>query len=152
LCVQVGMPFRPAPEGTVLSAEEYTACMARGMHASLGIDPSEKLTRKQHVALGKLCVFEQYVRELQCVRLVAWKRKDLQAFLLNVYNAMLEHGIVRYGCPIVNDDVVALRKAMVYRIGFMDFSLDTLYHVVFRGNERPVCLPRCSVSLCAVML
>jgi hypothetical protein len=55
----------------------------------------------QLTAVTKLCMFEQFVRELQCVRLSGM----LQALLLNVYNAMAEHAFVRYRCPVDWSDV-----------------------------------------------
>ena len=137
----VAQPLSSSSSSTSQAAVDgavFAAAMSIPITSTLCVDPGRKLSRSQAVALSKLCLFEQYVRELQCVKLSGWKRKSQQAFLLNVYNAMVEHGIVRYGCPIVPDDVVAMRRAVVYRIGFLDFSLDTLYHVVFRANERPV--------------
>jgi hypothetical protein len=56
------------------------------------------------------------------------------------YNAMVDHGCVRYGTPLDPGTLAQFRHAVLYRIGTMDFSLDLLYHVVFRGNDRCVCV------------
>ena len=88
-------------------------------------------------AIAKVVMFEQFVRELQRVRLVGLKRKQLLAFFLNVYNAMVEHAVLRHGLPLNRAGLQAFRDAVVYRIGKHDYSLDTIYHVVLRANERP---------------
>lgn len=88
-------------------------------------------------AVRKVRLFEQFVRELQRVRLRGLPRKHLIVFFLNVYNAMVEHGLLRVAMPIDRRSLAAFRHAVVYRIGAFDYSLDTIYHVVFRGNERP---------------
>ncbi len=88
-------------------------------------------------AVSKIIMFEQFVRELQGVRLGGLPRKFMLAFFLNVYNAMVEHGLLRYGVPVDRKGLQAFRESVVYRIGHVDFSLDTIYHVVLRGNERP---------------
>lgn len=84
-------------------------------------------------------MFEQFVRELQRVKLSGLqKRKHVVIFFLNVYNAMVEHGLLRAGEPVERRGLQSFRDGVVYRIGRQDYSLDMLYHCVFRANERPV--------------
>jgi hypothetical protein len=106
--------------------------------AHLTCDPLPASTPADvRAAVSKIILFEQFVRELQCVRLGGLPRKSMLAFFLNVYNAMVEHGLLRYGVPVDRKGVQAFRESVVYRIGHIDFSLDAIYHIVLRGNERP---------------
>jgi hypothetical protein len=115
-------------------------CTPRDAAGWASIVPSNverELSPEVRGALAKVTLFEQFTRELQRVRLVQLRRKDMQVFFLNIYNAMVEHGFARLSCPVEKQDVASFRNAVVYRIGQMDFSLDLVYHVVFRANERP---------------
>jgi hypothetical protein len=104
-----------------------------------GSSAQPALTPAQSAALCKLLAFEIQVRELASVHLpsTGLSHPLQRLFLLNVYNAMVDHGCVRYGAPVDAASHAAFRRAVVYRIGGLDFSLDLLYHVVFRCNERP---------------
>lgn len=86
-------------------------------------------------ALSTLAHFEAAVRQLQRVRLHALAPAQRQVFFLNVYNAMVEHGLLRLSVPIVYEDLESFRRSVTYRIGRMDFTLDDILHVVFRGNK-----------------
>ena len=63
------------------------------------------------------------------------------AFWINIYNALILHGIIRYAIDdSIMDDPGFFRRA-AYNIGGMRFSADDIEHGVLRGNRRHPYLP-----------
>jgi hypothetical protein len=63
-------------------------------------------------------------------------RGDRLAFWLNVYNALVLHGIVRLGVRTSVLRVWNFFGRVSYRVGGLTFSLDDIEHGLLRGNRR----------------
>lgn len=93
-----------------------------------------------YAALARSTAFaaaEAAARALGGVRLAALGgRADRLAFWINVYNALVLHGIVRLGVRTSVRRVWNFFGRVSYRIGAHVFSLDDIEHGLLRDNRR----------------
>lgn len=79
--------------------------------------------------------------ELQRVQIVTLNHDERIAFFVNIYNTLCLHAYVVHGPP----DSVLKRytffRALSYRVGGLDLTLDDVEHGILRGNKRPPMLP-----------
>jgi hypothetical protein len=86
---------------------------------------------------GEFAAAERAARALAGVRLDALETRESRlAFWLNVYNALVLHGIVRLGVRRSVRRVWNFFGRVSYRIGGFVFCLDEIEHGVLRGNRR----------------
>ena len=64
-------------------------------------------------------------------------REAKLAFWINLYNAMVVHGIVEMGVKNSNREAPGFFEALYYMIGGEDYGLDDIEHGILRGNARP---------------
>lgn len=73
--------------------------------------------------------------QLHLCDLGSLEEADRLAFLLNVYNALVIHGMVSLGVPSSPLANEGFFRNTAYRIGAHDFSLDDIEHGLLRGNQ-----------------
>mmetsp|Transcript_869 Transcript_869/g.2685 ORF Transcript_869/g.2685 Transcript_869/m.2685 type:complete len:544 (+) Transcript_869:814-2445(+) len=81
--------------------------------------------------------FRDYVTatsELQKVELSYLDRRELMAFFINIYNALVVHGMVLFGPAESTIKRLQWFSQVRYTIGGMDFSCNDIEHGVLRGN------------------
>jgi hypothetical protein len=115
------------------------ALLQTAMLAALGAH-TDAQGRVDYAALAgseEFAAAEQAARELGGVRLAGFEAREARlAFWLNVYNALVLHGIVRLG---VRRSVLRTWNffgRVSYRVGGLVFSLDDIEHGLLRGNRR----------------
>lgn len=84
--------------------------------------------------------FRQYTMsaaELQQVQLCALSHDERIAFFVNVYNALCLHAHVVHGPPNSMLRRYTFFRALSYRVGGLDLTLDDIEHGILRGNKRP---------------
>lgn len=81
--------------------------------------------------------FRDYVvatSELQKVDLSDMDRQEMMAFFINVYNALVVHGMVLFGPAESTLKRLSWFNQVRYNIGGMSFSCNDIEHGVLRGN------------------
>jgi glutaredoxin len=81
--------------------------------------------------------FRDYITasaELTKVDLTYLDRRELTAFFINIYNALVIHGMVLFGPADSTLKRLAWFGAVRYNIGGMEFSCNDIEHGVLRGN------------------
>jgi hypothetical protein len=128
----------PAHLGAVeagTAAERLQAAMLAALGAHTDLEG-----RVDYARLGASAEFEaatEAARRLGGARLDALtRREDRLAFWLNVYNALVLHGIVRLGVRTSVLRVWNFFGRVSYRVGGLTFSLDDIEHGLLRGNRR----------------
>lgn len=84
--------------------------------------------------------FRQYTlsaAEFQQVQLCALSHDERIAFFVNVYNALCLHAHVVHGPPNSMLRRYTFFRALSYRVGGLDLTLDDIEHGILRGNKRP---------------
>lgn len=75
--------------------------------------------------------------ELQQVQLCALSHDERIAFFVNIYNALCLHAHVVHGPPNSVLRRYTFFRALSYRVGGLDLTLDDIEHGILRGNKRP---------------
>lgn len=90
--------------------------------------------------LAKSEPFRKYTlaaAELQRVQLVALNHDERMCFFVNLYNILCLHAHVTQGPPNNVLRRYTFFRAMSYRVGGLDMTLDDIEHGILRGNKRP---------------
>jgi hypothetical protein len=117
------------------AAERLQAAMlaALGAHTDAG----GRVDYARLEASAEFAAATEAARALGGARLDALTgRRDRLAFWLNVYNALVLHGIVRLGVRTSVLRVWNFFGRVSYRVGGLAFSLDDIEHGLLRGNRR----------------
>ena len=100
------------------------------------------------VDYGKLAQSESYARFKTFARALPFcSKEDLGdkphqiAFWINLYNALILHGIIYYKVSGSMLRDVGFFRRVAYNVGGMRFSADDIEHGVLRGNRRHPYLP-----------
>ncbi len=110
--------------------------------AAEAVRPSGEVDYSHLPQSAAFAELQSAVRSLPLYRLQALgDRSQQMAFWINLYNALVIHGVVHYG---VRKSVAAspsfFRRA-AYCVGGLRFSADDIEHGVLRGNRRHPYLP-----------
>src|SRR5689334_14524641 len=133
---RVGAPA--AEPGAV--AERLQASTLAALAAHTGPDGRVDYTRL--ATSSQLAAAARTGETLAGVRLEALDTRPAQlAFWINVYNALVLHGIVRLGVRRSVRRVWHFFGRVSYRVGGHVFSLDDIEHGVLRGNRRRMLPP-----------
>lgn len=83
------------------------------------------------------CRYINVIEDLHRVNLLELSHNEKMAFFLNLYNAMVIHGLIRFG----RLDGVIDRKSFFsdfqYLVGGHPYSLIAIKNGILRGNRRP---------------
>mmetsp|Transcript_978 Transcript_978/g.1229 ORF Transcript_978/g.1229 Transcript_978/m.1229 type:complete len:331 (+) Transcript_978:158-1150(+) len=99
------------------------------------LDPDGDLV--DYKGLRKSEEFKEYKKqaaELKNFDISVLEDKARKAFFLNIYNALVIHGLVQMGEPKSWDDRLVLYSSASYIIGGKVLSLDDIEHGILRGN------------------
>jgi len=117
------------------AAERLQAAMLAALGAHT--DPGGRVDYTRLGASIEFAAATEAARALGGARLDALAgRGDRLAFWLNVYNALVLHGIVRLGVRTSVLRVWNFFGRVSYRVGGLTFSLDDIEHGLLRGNRR----------------
>jgi hypothetical protein len=129
----------PALAGEGPCAIEAAETLARGMREARGAVTTAAggVDHARLIDSGELAAAEAAARRLAGVRLATLAQREARlSFWINVYNALVVHGIARLG---VRGSVVRAWNFFgraCYRIDGLVFSVDDVEHGVLRGNRR----------------
>lgn len=132
----------PAKGGTV--TEEGGEELQRRMLLLLGASttPEGRVDYARLRASGELCEAVNCSRRLQHVDLSRLQTRAARlAFWINVYNALVLHGIIALGVRRTVWEVWNFFGRVSYRIGGFTFSADEIEHGILRGNRRRIIPP-----------
>ena len=128
-------PLPPGPE----NAAEVAQALAERMLAALGAatDGSGRVNYPRLAASGAFAEAIEAARRLGSISLATLEaRASKLAFWINVYNALVLHGIVALGVRRSVARVWNFFGRARYRIDGLVFSVDAIEHGVLRGNRR----------------
>jgi hypothetical protein len=140
-------PASPATSEALLSALRH----ATGAHTRDG----GGIDRTALLASGAYAEAREHAEALQGVSLGALARREVGlAFWINVYNALVLHGVAALGIRRSVREAWNFFGRVSYRIGGVALSLDEIEHGILRGNRRRVLPPwppfRASDPRCAL--
>ncbi len=128
-------PAHLAPIEAGPAAERLQAAMLAALGAHT--DPGGRVDYARLGASAEFAAATEAARALGGARLDALAgRGDRLAFWLNVYNALVLHGIVSLGVRTSVLRVWNFFGRVSYRVGGLTFSLDDIEHGLLRGNRR----------------
>ena len=133
----------PVASGEVMAGAAAEA-LAGGMLAAFGAatDDAGRVDYTRLAGSAELAAASDAARRLAAVRLdTLTERGERLAFWINVYNALVLHGIVRLGVRRSVARVWNFFGRAAYRIDGLAFSPDDIEHGVLRGNRRRVIPP-----------
>ncbi|RLN53901.1 hypothetical protein BBJ29_008771 [Phytophthora kernoviae] len=88
-----------------------------------------------------LCLkFRQFLKlasKLQKVDVGSLPKHERQPFFINLYNAMVLHGLIEFGMPQNIGQYKAFERDVAYTIGGLDFTLGDIKHGILRCNRKP---------------
>ncbi|KAF4321042.1 hypothetical protein BBO99_00000790 [Phytophthora kernoviae] len=88
-----------------------------------------------------LCLkFRQFLKlasRLQKVDVGSLPKHERQPFFINLYNAMVLHGLIEFGMPQNIGQYKAFERDVAYTIGGLDFTLGDIKHGILRCNRKP---------------
>jgi Protein of unknown function, DUF547 len=121
------------PPGVAAERLQGAMLAALGAHTDTG----GRVDYGRLAASGEFAVAVEASRELAGLRLdTLTDRSGRLAFWLNVYNALVLHGIVHLGVRTSVRRVWNFFGRVSYRVGGLVFSLDDIEHGLLRGNGR----------------
>ena len=86
--------------------------------------------------------FKTFTRALpSCTKEDLGNRSQQIAFWINLYNALILHGVIRYNVSGSMLRDIGFFRRVAYNVGGMRFSADDIEHGVLRGNRRHPYLP-----------
>ena len=86
--------------------------------------------------------FKTFTRSLpSCTKEDLGNRSQQIAFWINLYNALILHGVIRYNVSGSMLRDIGFFRRVAYNVGGMRFSADDIEHGVLRGNRRHPYLP-----------
>ncbi len=108
----------------------------------------QAISPKGEVDYSKLVESESYARFRSFTRaLPSCTKEDLGdraqqiAFWINLYNALILHGVIHYNVSGSMLRDIGFFRRIAYNVGGMRFSADDIEHGVLRGNRRHPYLP-----------
>ncbi|EGZ05720.1 hypothetical protein PHYSODRAFT_551172 [Phytophthora sojae] len=81
--------------------------------------------------------FLKLASKLQKVDVGSLPKHERQPFFINIYNAMVLHGLVEFGVPQNIGQYKAFERDVAYTIGGLDFTLGDIKHGILRCNRKP---------------
>ncbi|KAG7032612.1 hypothetical protein SDJN02_06662, partial [Cucurbita argyrosperma subsp. argyrosperma] len=140
-CISRCFNFR----GSVNDNEPMPAAMvaqrlAKIMSAILESYASNNLQHVDYLAVSNSEEFRRYInltQELHRVNLKALSHNEKLAFFLNMYNAMVIHGLIRFGRVEGVIDRKSFFSDFQYLVGGQPYSLIAIKNGILRGNRRP---------------
>ncbi|KAG6618350.1 NEK protein kinase [Phytophthora cinnamomi] len=81
--------------------------------------------------------FLKLTSKLQKVDVGSLPKHERQPFFINIYNAMVLHGLVEFGVPQNIGQYKAFERDVAYTIGGLDFTLGDVKHGILRCNRKP---------------
>ncbi|KAL9271662.1 Glutaredoxin-2-like protein [Drosera capensis] len=130
-----------ADEREPQDAAAITDKLAKIMYAILESYASEDRRHVDYISINNSEEFRRYLKLIQGLHRVdisALSSNQRLAFFLNLYNAMVIHGMIRMGYP----EGIMERKPLVadflYLIGGHPYSLSTIKNGILRSNRRPL--------------
>ncbi|CEG36851.1 nek protein kinase [Plasmopara halstedii] len=75
--------------------------------------------------------------KLQKVDVGSLPKHERQPFFINIYNAMVLHGLIEFGVPQNISQYKAFERDVAYTIGGLDFTLGDIKHGILRCNRKP---------------
>jgi hypothetical protein len=86
--------------------------------------------------------FKDFTRALpHCTKEDLGDLSQQTAFWINLYNALILHGVIHYGVSGSMLKDLGFFRRVAYDVGGMRFSADDIEHGVLRGNQRHPYLP-----------
>lgn len=84
-----------------------------------------------------LCRYMNLIQDLHRVNLLELSHDEKLAFFLNLYNAMVIHGFIRFGRVEGVIDRKSFFSDFQYLVGGHPYSLIAIKNGILRGNRRP---------------
>ncbi|GMF18970.1 unnamed protein product [Phytophthora fragariaefolia] len=81
--------------------------------------------------------FLKLTSKLQKVDVGSLPKHERQPFFINIYNAMVLHGLIEFGVPQNIGQYKAFERDVAYTIGGLDFTLGDIKHGILRCNRKP---------------
>ncbi|RLN74361.1 hypothetical protein BBJ28_00008622 [Nothophytophthora sp. Chile5] len=81
--------------------------------------------------------FLKLTSKLQKVDIGSLPKHERQPFFINIYNAMVLHGLIEFGVPQNMGQYKAFERDVAYTIGGLDFTLGDIKHGILRCNRKP---------------
>ncbi|TDH73199.1 uncharacterized protein CCR75_003072 [Bremia lactucae] len=75
--------------------------------------------------------------KLQKIDVGSLPKHERQPFFINIYNAMVLHGLIEFGVPQNIGQYKAFERDVAYTIGGMEFTLGDIKHGILRCNRKP---------------
>ncbi|XP_022146327.1 uncharacterized protein LOC111015565 [Momordica charantia] len=114
--------------------------LAKIMSAILESYASEDLQHVDYLSISNSEEFRRYINlvlELHRVNLLELSHDEKLAFFLNLYNAMVIHGLIRFGRPEGVIDRKSFFSDFQYLVGGQPYPLMAIKNGILRGNKRP---------------
>lgn len=83
------------------------------------------------------CRYINVIEDLHRVNLLELSHNEKLAFFLNLYNAMVIHGLIRFGRLEGVIDRKSFFSDFQYLVGGHPYSLIAIKNGILRGNRRP---------------
>ncbi len=131
-------PAQPGLESPARNLRELANAMrVEAISAETGEVDYSKLTESESSLL-----FREFTRALPaCTKLDLGDRSSQIAFWINLYNALILHGVIQYQIRGSMLSDLGFFRRVAYNVGGMRFSADDIEHGVLRGNRRHPYLP-----------
>ncbi|CAI5734209.1 unnamed protein product [Peronospora destructor] len=81
--------------------------------------------------------FLKLASKLQKVDVGSLPKHERQPFFINIYNAMVLHGLIEFGVPQNIGQYKAFERDVAYTFGGFDFTLGDIKHGILRCNRKP---------------
>ncbi|KAA0067556.1 hypothetical protein IC582_021808 [Cucumis melo] len=114
--------------------------LAKIMSAILESYASEDLQHIDYLTISNTEEFRRYINvieDLHRVNLLELSQNEKLAFFLNLYNAMVIHGLIRFGRLEGVIDRKSFFSDFQYLVGGHPYSLIAIKNGILRGNRRP---------------
>lgn len=142
LFIQKCFNFRgSADEREPQDAAAMTDKLAKILYAILETYASEDRRHVDYISINNSEEFRRYlklVQGLHRVNISALSSNERLAFFLNLYNAMVMHGMIRMGYPEGMMERKPLVTDFLYLVGGHPYSLGTIKNGILRSNRRPL--------------
>ncbi|KAG6579155.1 hypothetical protein SDJN03_23603, partial [Cucurbita argyrosperma subsp. sororia] len=124
------------PKPTAMVAQK----LAKIMSAILESYASQDLQHLDYLTISNTEEFRRYmnlIQDLHRVNLLELSHDEKLAFFLNLYNAMVIHGFIRFGRVEGVIDRKSFFSDFQYLVGGHPYSLIAIKNGILRGNRRP---------------
>ena len=116
--------------------------LANGMRIEAINDQTQEVNYGALMESDSYRRFREFTRALpRCTKEDLGDRAQQLAFWINLYNALILHGVVHYGISGSMLRDLGFFRRVAYDVGGMRFSADDMEHGVLRGNRRHPYLP-----------